>query len=223
MKPLIAASLIAVAATAASGCAPLDMSVFVEGASFLDESCSSAGDVQLLRGGLDLGPSAAAGVLPVYFGHFGLRSDLEPTTIKSGDDILAGETRNEFVADQVRISYALQSGPTVAEALEPIFFVVSPGSTDGFIQFQMLSTAAGTMLANSVPNGGDDTLKITFNFEGNVRGSTNALTKMKTPVVVFPVRVVNNTPVFPACTAPAVPTLAGPCGNSQESFSFTCK
>jgi len=222
MKPLIAASLLA-AAAATSGCAPLDMSVFVEGASFLDESCSSAGDVQLLRGGLDLGPSAAAGVRPVYFGHFGLRSDLESTSIKSGDDVLAGDARNEFVADSVRISYALESGPTVAEAVEPIFFVVSPGATDGFVQFQMLSPAAGTLIANSVPNGGSDTLKITFNFEGNVRGSTNALTKMSTPKVIFPVTLVNNTPVFPACTAPAVPTLSGPCGNSQESFAFTCK
>lgn len=222
MKPLIAVSMIAAAAVS-SGCAPLDMSVFVEGASFLDESCTPNSDVELIRGSLDLGPSRVAMVPPVYFGHFGLRSDLEPTVIKTGDDVLAGESRNEFVAEQVRISYQLQGGATVPEAVERIYFVVEPGSTDGFIQFQMLSKDAAQVIAGAVPAGGDDTLLITFNFEGNVRASSNSFLKASTPKVTFPVRLSNNNPSTPTCAAPATPQLVGPCGNAQESFSFQCQ
>jgi hypothetical protein len=223
MKPLIAASLIAAAATAATGCAPPDMSVFVEGASILDEACAPASDTELIRGSLDLGPAAAAGVAPIYIGHFGLRSDLEPIVLKSGDDVLAGDALNEFVANNVRISYRLLGGATVPEAVEPIYFVVNPGSTDGFIQFQMLSKDAAAIIAGAVPNGGDDTVIITFNFEGNVRSSSNGLIPMSTPKVAFPVRLANRTPVVPTCTAPAVPALVGPCGNSQEAFSYKCQ
>jgi len=223
MKPLIAASMIA-AAVAASGCAPLDGSVFVEGASVLDQSCSANSSVELIRGSLDLGPSNAAGVLPVYFGHFGLRSDLEPIVLQTGDDILASDSRNEFIADTVRISYKLNTaGTTVAEAQEPIYFVIKPATADGFIQFQMLTTAAATAISNAIGAGGDDTLVITFNFEGNVRAGANSLLKMSTPKVFFPVRVVNRTPVLPTCTAPQAPTLVGPCGNAQESFSYDCQ
>lgn len=223
MKPLIAASMIAAAAASSSGCAPAEMSVFVEGAATLDNTCVPNTDVELIRGSLDLGAAAAAGVAPRYFGHFGLRSDLESTTIKSGEDTLAGDTRNEFVADHVRISYTLQGGATVPEALEPIYFVVPPGSTDSSIQFQMLSKDAAQVIAGAVPNGADDTLTITFNFEGNVRAGTNSPLKLSTTKVAFPVRLVNRTPPTLTCAAPAVQTVVGPCGNAQESFTYACQ
>jgi hypothetical protein len=222
MKPLIAASLIA-AAVAASGCAPQDLSVFVEGASLLDNTCAPAGDTQLIRGSLDLGPAAAANVLPVYFGHFGLRSDLEPIVIKSGDDTLSGQTTNQFVATSVKISYALESGATVPEAQEPIFFVVDPGSSTGFIQFQMLSKQAANVIAGAVTTGGDDTLLINFQFLGNVRSGANSLVPMNTQPITFPVRLSNNIPAPPACPAGTSPVLAGPCGNAQENFGYACQ
>jgi hypothetical protein len=222
MKPLIAASMIA-AAVAASGCAPPDMSVFVEGASFLNSACTKSGEINLIRGSLDLGPSAAAGTLPRYFGLFGLRSDLEPVTTKVGDDILAGDSRNEFIATSVNISYTLANGASVPQASEPIYFVIPPGTTNNTIQFQMLSPAAATVIGGAVTAGTATTLLITFQFEGNVRSSANGLLPMHTPQVIFPVDVYNQAPVLPTCTAPATASLVGPCGNSQESFSFECQ
>src|SRR5262245_2315006 len=104
MRPLIAASLFAAAAASSSGCAPEDMSVFVEQASFMDEKCSPTGDTKLAAGSLDLGISSALGVPPRYAALFGVRSDLEPTVIQTGDDILAGSSRNEFVATEVELT-----------------------------------------------------------------------------------------------------------------------
>jgi hypothetical protein len=192
MKPLLAASLIAAAATAATGCAPGDLSVFVEQASFLDQTCNVTGQTKLIRGSLDLGPSAAAVVPPRYYALFGLRSDLEPTFIQAGDDVLAGDSRNEFVATSINITYALASGAGVPTATEPIYFVVPPGSTDSSIEFQMLSGAAANVIAGAVPAGGQDTLLVTFQFEGNVRSAANGLIPMHTQLVTFPVTVYNN-------------------------------
>jgi hypothetical protein len=222
MKPLFAALSIAFAAAASSGCAPLDMSVFVEGASFLDESCSSTGDVQLIRGSLDVGPHLAMNTLPRYVGHFGLRSDLQPLETASGDDVLAGSSRNEFVANAVILEYTLGSGAGVATATEPIYFVIEPASTDGFIQFNMLNEQAASSIAGSLAPNAEDQLLISFQFQGNVRSASNALIPMHTQEVVFPVRVRNTPTTLPACAAPTVPVIRGPCGNSQESYFITC-
>jgi len=227
MKALLAASLVA-ASIASSGCAPLDMSVFVEGASFLDSACTPDGTVNLIRGNLDLGPQLALGRAPSYYGHFGLRSDLQSITVQSGDDVLAGNAMNEFIATNVVLSYALNGGPTLFQNVrEPIYFVVPPGSagsnTQSFVQFDMLTPTAGQALAAAVAAGsGGQTLLITFQFEGNVRSSTNSLIPMHTPSVVFPVDVFNTPTTLPTCTAPAVPTIDGPCGNSQELYALGC-
>jgi len=221
MRTLFAALSIA-AVAASTGCAPLDMSVFVEGASFLDESCATTGDVQLIRGTLDVGPHIALNTAPRYIGHFGLRSELQPLETASGDDVLAGSARNEFVADSVILNYTLGSGAGVASATERIFFVIPPATTDGFIQFNMLNTAAANAIAGSVPANGEDQLLISFQFQGNVRSAANALIPMHTPTVVFPVRVRNTPTTLPTCATGSTPVIRGPCGNSQESYVMGC-
>jgi hypothetical protein len=222
MKPLFAALSLAFAAALSSGCAPLDLSVFVEGASFLDESCNSTGDTQLIRGSLDVGPHIALNSRPRYVGHFGLRSDLQPLETKSGDDVLAGTSRNEFVANSVILNYTLSTGAGVPGATEPIYFVVEPGTTDNFIQFNMLNADAAQAIGGGVAAGGEAQLLISFQFQGNVRSSTNALIPMHTQTVVFPIRVTNTPTTLPPCTAPAVPVINGPCGNSQEAYVVGC-
>jgi hypothetical protein len=222
MRTLLAASLFAAAATAASGCAPMDLSVFVEEASFMDEKCAATGDTKLAAGSLDLGPSAVSGVLPRYIGLFGLRSDLEPNVIQTGDDILAGNSRNEFVATTVTLSYQLASGAGVPTATEPIYFVVFPGTNDGTILFNLLNADAARAIQGAVPVGGSDTMLVTFQFSGNVRSASNAPIPMHTPQVAFPINLYRTNPTIPTCTPPGVPTIKGPCGNSQEAYTFGC-
>ncbi|HVE87532.1 MAG TPA: hypothetical protein VND93_31960 [Myxococcales bacterium] len=223
MKAPFAAALFAVAAAASSGCAPLDMSVFVEGARFLDNTCAVSGDTNLAAGSLDIGPPLAFGVLPSYFAHFQIRSELEPITTESGGDVLAGEARNEFVATDVLITYSLSTGAGVPQATDPIYFVVPPGATDSSIQFNLLDPAASQVIANAVGAGTAASLLVTFRFQGNVRSSsTGTLIPMHTPEVRFPITVTNRPTTLPTCTSPAVPVINGPCGNSQESYSLGC-
>lgn len=222
MRTLFAASLFAAAATATSGCAPLDLSVFVEEANFMDEKCAASGDTKLAAGSLDLGPATAFGSLPRYIGLFRVRSDLEPNVIQTGDDILAGNSRNEFVATSVTLGYQLASGAGLPDAIEPIYFVVLPGTDDGTILFNMLNTAAANTLLGSVPLNGQDTMLVTFQFEGNVRSASNGLIHMHTPEVSFPINVYRSNTTIPVCTAPATPVIKGPCGNAQEAYTFGC-
>src|SRR5262245_2183458 len=110
MKTLITALSIAAAATAASGCAPLDMSIFVEEAKLLDADCPEQ-EIQLGRGVMDLGPYIAFNPAnprtPRYTASFRVRSALQPVTIESTDAILADESLNEFVASRIILTYAM--------------------------------------------------------------------------------------------------------------------
>ncbi|HEY8212415.1 MAG TPA: hypothetical protein VIG99_33255 [Myxococcaceae bacterium] len=220
MRTLFAASLFAAAAIAASGCAPSDLSVFVEEAFLMDDECAK-GDTILVKGSLDLGPSVTAGSLPRYIGLFRLRSDLEPIVTQVGDDILAGTSRNEFIATTVTLSYNLASGAGVPAATEPIYFVIPPGATNSTILFNMLNTAAAQAIAGSVPVGSQDTLLVNFQFNGNVRSAGGGLLPLHTPQVSFPITLYQTVPSIPSCST-GVPVLVGPCGNSQEAYTIDC-
>jgi hypothetical protein len=222
MRLLIAALLFA-AAAASSGCAPNDLSVFVEEASFMDERCSATGDTKLASGSLDLGPAQTLNVLPRYFGLFRLRSELEPNVIQTGDDVLSGNSRNEFVATSVSLTYSLASGAGVPPtAVEPTYFVVLPGTDDGSVLFNMINTAAATAIRGLVTVGNSDTLLVNFRFEGSVRSGSNTPIKMHTPEVQFPIFLYHTSATFPPCMSPGVSVIKGPCGNAQETYSLGC-
>jgi len=218
MKRLIVTLLIA---AAVAGCAPLDMSVFVEGARFLDESCEPSGETNLAAGLLDVGPFIAANQQLRYFGHFIMRSELQPLDTVSGGSVLAGTARNEFVATQVNLSYQTTGGWAGGGANEPIYFVVPPASTDSSILFNMISPdpAVETGIKGAIGAGLQDTLVVTFFFEGNIRSSSNAILPMRTPPVSFPIRLFNR--AVPTCPVGS-PTIKGPCGNAQDDFIYEC-
>lgn len=194
-----------------AACSPSNLSVRILGASPLDDSCEGGGDVNLIRGFLNVALTGA------YFAQFGTQSSMATTT--TGDD-LGGSGGNDFIGERITLKYA-SSPATTFPTVEPtpIYFIIPAGTSDGFIRMNLLPSKIAQDLIGKVPAGNELTVFTTFSIEGHLFSGQG----MKTNEVTFPIDVVN-VPVPAACPSGAPPTaIAGPCGNTgQDSLGFTC-
>lgn len=212
-------------------CAPAEMSVHIQGASFLDNNCGVTNQgVNLIRGSLDIGPLIRLSRPIRYAGHFQLQSDLQSITTTVGDDVLASGARNDFIADTILSSYATQTAPgtPIVSSTSSIYFVVKPqtGGTPStsFVQFNLITPdAAGPVSALVTAGGPEVVLLVSFQFEGRLRSAPETPPiRLRTNEVTFPISVRNVTPPTLTCPAGQAEGIAGPCGNSQDAFAWTC-
>jgi hypothetical protein len=212
--------------SALAGCAPTDLSVLILNAHPVNDDCQiDDRAVYVPEGFLDLGPAATLGFQPGYIALFSARSELQPISEEVGGDVIASGTRNDFLVNTAVYSYA--ADPPMAGLPQnqrvPYYTVIAAGAAqDQSVGGNLITNqAAGIVLAN-VSAGQVSELLVTFYYEGRIRSSPVG-TITRTNQITYPIRVVNSGGArVPTCTAPEVPVITGPCGNSQDSYVVEC-
>lgn len=196
-----------------AACSPSNLSVRILGASPLDESCEGGGDVNLIRGFLNIGVATTG----AYFAQFGTQSSMATSTTSAD---LGGEGGNDFIGERITLKYASSPAttfPTVDPT--PIYFIIPAGTSDGFIRMNLLPSKIAQDLIGKVPPGNELTVFVSFSIEGHLFSGQG----MRTNEVTFPIDVVN-VPAPATCPSGAPPAaISGPCGNTgQDSLGFKC-
>jgi hypothetical protein len=196
------------------GCITNDSPIRLLGAHPLkvsDTDCA-AEDVQIISGRLDVSAQ------PSYLLQFDLESDMQRINTNTGGTSIADESRNNFYANEVILSYTSTPALTFEQESVPVHFVVEPGSP-AIVRMNILTRKAYTVLSQNVLVPSD---KLDLRLQLEFRGYLASGQKLRSNSIVYPISVF--TSGFTGCPANTLLTRTGPCGSTggQDGAPVIC-
>lgn len=214
--------LIAALALGAAGCADDLRPIQLRNPSTLDKDCVVSNDkVSLYAGSLDVALADLGYPLENlrYVLSFNVASLLEtPGTTVNGTAV-ADPTRNNFVAEEIELSYTSQPAHAFAAETVPAYFVIPAASEDSQMTINLVTPRALQAAKDLVDaTGAPVTLIASFKLKGKLVSGQSA----ESNSVSFPITIYKSQ--FAGCPAGTTLAANGPCGGpgGQDGAPLTC-
>ncbi len=169
------------------------------------DTCAPEGEIQQLGGSLDVAPLGAG----AYTIAFNFRSTLAEIPVDTvGGNPVTGPGANDFILQEVRLSYSSEPALNIPEERMPLYGVFPAGAgDDSFIGLNLVGPAALAALRGQALPASGLTLIVTLQLAGELGSGRDVESNEAT----FPITVFNSG--LTACPAGEVVLPSGPCNS----------